>query len=109
MKSTILGLVVIAIIMGLFFMFHIPRQKHVLPKEKPVYGQVTAKEWVPGYVNDYVLPMQSGDVLIMIPMSDYIPDVYYLKVAGRIVSVKKEVFEKAQIGDTYGTPPEAEK
>lgn len=109
MKSTILWLTVIAIIMGLFFYFCVPRRTVKAPREKPIYGQVTAKEWVPGYTSTWMMPMQSGDITIVIPMTDYIPDAYKLKVAGRAVWVTKELFDKTQIGDMYGNPPENEK
>lgn len=107
MQRTVLWLLVIAVTMGAFFYFCVP-PGHA-PKEKPLYGQITAKEWVPAYTRDWMMPMQSGDITVMIPMSDRVPDAYYLKVAGRIVAVQKEDFEKAKIGDMYGTPPETEK
>lgn len=110
MQRTVLWLLVIAIAMGAFFYFCVPaRRAPSAPKEKPIYGQITAKEWIPGYTNEWLMPMVSGDITVMIPMSDHIPDAYYLKVAGRIVAVRKEVFDKVQIGDMYGTPPETEK
>ncbi len=109
MSRTILWLLVIAIVMGAFFYFCVPVRHAPKPKEKPIYGQITAKEWVPGYTNTWMMPMQSGDITIMIPMSDYVPDAYYLKIAGRIVAVRQDIFEKAKIGDMFGTPPETEK
>lgn len=106
MKFTVFWLVAIAIAMCLFFLLmtdsFVVKEK---AKEKPLYGQVTAKEWIPAYANTWLMPMQSGDITIMIPMSDYVPDAYLLKVAGRIVAVNKEVFQKTNIGDMYGTPP----
>lgn len=103
MQRTLLWLLGIAIIMGVFF-YKFCAHEHPPLKEKPLYGQITAKEWVPAYTSDYVMPMQSGDITIMIPMSDHVPDAYYLKVAGRIVPVQKEFFDKVQIGDMYGKP-----
>jgi hypothetical protein len=92
-----------AILMGLFLYRFTPSYKSV--PEPPLYGMVTAKEWIPAHSDDWLMPMQSGDITIFMPMSDHVPDSYRLKVAGRIVQVERAVFDKTQIGDMYGTPP----
>lgn len=109
MKFTVLWLLVIAAAMWGFFGLHTKSFKTVPVVEKPLYGQVTAKEWVPAYTSTWMMATQAGDIVIMIPMTDHIPDCYHLKVAGRVIMVTKEVFEKTQIGDMYGTPPEVAK
>lgn len=109
MRFTILWLLVIAAAMWGYFAFHTKSFKTIPVVEKPIYGQITAKEWVPAHTSTWYMTTTVGDITMMTPMTDNIPDYYSLKVAGRVISVKKEVFEKAQIGDMYGTPPEVEK
>lgn len=104
MKFTVLCLILMAIVMGLFIYRITPPYQPV--PEPPLYGMVTAKEWIPTHSDDWLMPMTSGDVTFFIPMSDRVPDSYRLKVAGRIVRVDKAVFEKTQIGEMYGTPPD---
>lgn len=109
MRFTILWLLVIAAAMWGYFAFHTKSFKTVPVVEKPLYGQVTAKEWVPAHTSTWFMTTTVGDITVMTPMTDHIPDAYYLKVEGRVIPVKKDFFEKTQIGDMYGTPPEAAK
>jgi hypothetical protein len=109
MKFTVLSLLMIAAVMFTYFGLHTKSFKTVPVIEKPIYGQVTAKEWVPAHTSTWFMTTTVGDITMMTPMTDHIPDLYHLKVAGRVIQVTKEVFEKTQIGDMYGTPPEAEK
>lgn len=109
MRFTVFWLLVIAAAMWFYFSFHSQSFKAVPVKEKPLYGQVTAKEWIPAYDSTWYMTSIVGDITVITPITDHIPDAYHLKVAGRVIRVTKEVFGKTEIGDMYGTPPEVEK
>lgn len=109
MRFTILWLLVIAAAMWFYFAYHTQSFKAVPVIEKPLYGQVTAKEWLPANTSTWYMTTIVGDITVITPMTDHIPDRYQLKVAGRVILVPKDFFEKTQIGDMYGTPPEAAK